>query len=301
MGAKFSALLNRHPTLKSFLIKVGKDNIGFLASAVAWSILTSLVPIMAGVVAISGLVLQGSGQERTVIDHLSGLLQGVLDYATIKQAVDATVNNTGLLGLIGLAGILWGGSNIGGAVATVFQPVFQVRGRPFIPEKLIDFTMVFVFTALMVIIVAATTAGALLDKLIAYPAYSGVTTYIITISISLLAAFVLFTFIYLVFPNTNPRFKLRNVWLGSAVAAVLFQILTLIWPLYTHFVRFDRYSALLASLLVLTAWIYFFALILLFGAEIVSFQSLRAANAEHIPIGPSPDGTVPQRTGMRRY
>jgi uncharacterized BrkB/YihY/UPF0761 family membrane protein len=45
---------------------------------------------------------------------------------------------------------------------------------------------------------------------------------------------------------------------------------------------------------VLTAWIYFFAVILIIGSEFVAFAALREAREEHETVGPAPDGTVPQ-------
>jgi len=73
---------------------------------------------------------------------------------------------TGLLSIIGVLGVLWGGSNVGGAISTVFQPIFHVKGRSFLVEKLIDVGMIIVFTALMLVIIGATAAGALLNRLI---------------------------------------------------------------------------------------------------------------------------------------
>ena len=91
------------------------------------------------------------------------------------------------------------------------------------------------------------------------------------------AAFLLFAVIYLAFPNTEPRFRLGTIWPGAAIAAVLFELLTSSWPLYAHFAHFSRYVTVLFPLLVLTAWIYFFCMILLVGAEVVAIRALREA------------------------
>jgi membrane protein len=288
-------ILDRHPDLKAFIRKLGKDNVGFLASGLAWSILTSIIAALVAVVAISSLLLQNQANRDAVVSHLSSALAGVLSRQDIQSVVMATQQHKGLLGIIGFLGILWGGSNIGGAISTVFQPVFQVRGRPFIREKLIDVGMILVFTVLLIVIVLSSTGLALLNTVITNSPFPGVAQVVVEAGIGLLAAFALFFTIYSVFPNTDPQFKLPHVWKGAAVAAVLFEILSLIFPLYIALARFSRYGAMLAAILVLTAWIYFLALILIVGAEFVAFGAIRKASREGVRAGPRPDGTVPQR------
>jgi membrane protein len=297
LGSAIDHFFGRHPQLKAFIDKFMKDNVGMLASVVAWTLFTSIVPILAGLVAISGLFLHDPGAQRVVIAHLSAALQNVFSPHEIQAMVKATVQHNGLLALIGFAGVLWGGSNVGGAISTVFQPIFQVRGRDFLKEKLLDIGMIFVLTILMLVIVGGTTAVALLDRLFG-AGQPGIITLTIGTITSLVAAFLLFAVIYTVFPNTEPRFKIRNIWPGAAIAAVLFQALTYIFPFYTKVSHFGKYAALLVPILLLTAWIYFFSLILVVGAEFVSFRALREARREGEEIGPPPDGTVPQRTDV---
>src|SRR5579872_4770770 len=280
--------LNRHPNLKAFLQKVSKDNVGALASVVAWSVLTSLVPVVVGLAAIAGFVLQSSSSQRAVQQQLSKLLQGVLSPKDIADLVNLTVQHRGLFGVIGFLGILWGAANVGGAISTVFQPIFQVRGRDFLKEKLIDIGMIFVFTALLIVVVTATTTGTFITKFVSGFPLSSELTYVIGTLIGLVAAFLLFSSIYLIYPNVKPKFTVRHVWLGSLIAAVLFEALTYTFPIYAHFAHWSHYGAVLGAILFLTAWIYFLALILVVGAEFVSFCALRDAERRHEAIGPAP-------------
>jgi membrane protein len=288
----------RHRLLKSFIDKLMKDNIGLLASVISWSFLTSAVAIVIGLVALTSLFLQSPGAQSSVIDHLSAALQGTFTRQEIQDAVKATVQNNGLLGIIGFAGIIWGGSNVGGAISTVFQPIFRVGGRSFLREKVIDVSMILLLTALLIIVVFSTTAIAFLDRLISshVPPMNG---FLLGTLVSLLAAFLLFASVYLVFPNVDRKFTARHIWSGAVTSAVLFQALTYIFPLYTSVAHLQRYGAVLGAVLLLTAWIYFFSLILLFGAEIVAFNSLLRVRPEGQPIGPIPDGTVPQHAEQR--
>ena len=299
MTSEVTEFTAKHPGPIGFFKKVLKDNIGFLASAVAWSVLTSIVPIVVGLIAIAGFALRGNpSAQQQVVKNVSNAVQGVLQPQDIQHLVTVSTQHAGLFGIVGLLGVLWGGANVGGAISTVFQPIFQVRGRSFIHEKLIDIVMIFVFAFLMIVIVVGTTASALLSKLFSsVPLPPGIVQFVIGTGVALLAAFLLFSVIYIVFPNAETKYKLRNVWWGALLAAILFELLTFIFPIYTKYAHFTKYGSLLASLLLLTAWIYFFAMIMLLGAEVVAFQALREANKEDDSIGPSPDGSVPQRMG----
>jgi membrane protein len=294
---RFKRFFDAHPRLKAFIGKVSKDNIGMLASVVSWALLTSIVPIVVGLLGISGLILRSPDLHRSVVDHLHLALAGALSRGDIEGLVRVTIQHSGLFAVIGFLGVLWGGANVGGAISTVFQPIFQVGGRSFVKEKAIDVAMIFVLTLMMLIIVGATTASAMLDRLVAAH-LPGIVSIGLGLAVSLLAAFLLFLVIYIVFPNVQPRYRMANVWRGTAISAVLFQILSLIFPVYAAFSHFTKYGAILGALLVLTAWIYFFSLILVVGAQVIAFATIRDAEREGEPVGTMPDGTVPQRTDV---
>jgi len=237
--------------------------------------------------------------QQSVITHMGAALQGVLKPQDLKNLVAASTQHTGILGIIGFLGVLWGGSSVGGAISTVFQAVFEVKGRSFIKEKLIDIGMIFVFTALLIVIIVGTTAGALVKQLFTSFSLPVPVTFVIGTVISLFAAFLLFASIYLVFPNVEGRFKRVSVVKGALVAAVLFEILTYIWPLYAHFAHFSSHGALLGAIAVLMAWIYFFAIIMVLGAEVVAFGAIDEAKAQQEEVGPEPEASVPQHTVLR--
>jgi membrane protein len=286
--------------IKAIFNKVMKDSLGTLAAIVSWSVLTSIVPITVGLIAISGFFLKSNpSAQQSVINHLSQALQGVLTPKDLANLVHATIQHSGLLGIVGLLGVLWGGSSVGGAISTVFQAVFEVKGRSFIVEKLIDIAMIFVFTILMVVIIAGTTAGSIIKKLFTGFALPGVATFAIGTAISLIAAFLLFATIYAVFPNVETRFKLANVWKGAVVAAVLFEILSFIFPLYVRYAHFQKDGAILGALVLLMAWVYFFSITMLVGAEVVAISALNEANKQDEAVGPRPDDVVPQQEVLR--
>lgn len=287
--------LDKHPDVKNFIDKVMRDNVGMLASVVAWSVLTSVVPILIGLLALTGIILHGNASaQQSVESHLAQAFGNEFSPTEMQSLIKLTVRHTVLLTILGFLGILWGGSYVGGSFSTVFQPIFHTRGRNFFREKLIDVSMIFVFAVLMIIIVAGTIAVALLNRLLTSVHVPGLALFLVGTAISLVAGFLLFALIYLVFPHTKPRFRFGHVWRGAAIAAVLFQILSYIFPIYSSLTHLTRYSVVIGSLLVLAAWIYFFALILVIGAEFVAIPALQEARRNGVGIGPPSDDTVPQ-------
>jgi membrane protein len=292
--------LERAVSIKKIFQKVMKDNLGSLGAIVSWSVLTSVVPITVGLIAISGLVLRNNpSAQQSVVSHLSQALQGVITPDDIRRLISASTQHTGILGLVGLVGVLWGGSSVGGAIATAFQAIFEVNSRNFFIEKLIDIAMIFVFTALMLVVLLGTAAGALVKQLFTTLAIPDFAAFAVGTAISLCAAFLLFESIYLVFPNVKPRLKFRDSWKGAVVAAVLFEILSYIWPLYAKFARFQKDGAILGSLVLLMAWVYFFSMTMLVGAEVVAISALGEASNSGPEVGPQPGESVPQHKVLR--
>jgi membrane protein len=258
-----------------------------------------VVPIVVGLVAISGIFLRDPSSQHAVVDHLSNALQGTLQPKDIQLLVTTSIRHQSIFAIIGFVGIAWGGSNVGGSFSTVFQPIFEVNGRDILKEKALDVGMIPVFVALMMVIIVGTTAGALITRIFPSGTIGSGTTFIVGTSISLAAAFLLFSILYIVFPNAQPRFTIRHVWRGALVAAILFQVLSFIWPLYTQLSHFSRYGAVIAPMIVLAAWIYFFSVILMFGAELIAFAAIGEANRTGKPVGPQPENFVPSHTMMR--
>jgi YihY family inner membrane protein len=268
-----------------------------LAGYLSWAVLTSMVPLIAGLVAITGFILRDPQTQQTVIQHLAAATQG-FNAQDISAIVKGSAQHAGLLGIIGFLGILWGGSNVGGAISTIFQAIFEVSGRSFIKEKLIDIGMIFVFAALMIVIVAGSSAAPLLSGMLSIVPLPGV-AFVIGLLITFLAACLLFAAIYVAFPNIQPPFRFGNIWKGAIVAGVLFTILSQVWNIYAQFQHFNKYGAIFSALLVLTAWIYFFSMILVVGAEVVAYNAIEEAKRRGEQIGPEPQESVPQHDVLR--
>src|SRR5689334_11069479 len=113
-----------------------------LAGCLAWNILTSVVPIVVGLVAVSSRFVRSPSVQHQVITHLSQALQVVFSPSEIQLMVRASLQHQGLLWIVGLLGVLWAGSNVGGAFSATFRAICESQARSFIKEKLLDIGIV---------------------------------------------------------------------------------------------------------------------------------------------------------------
>jgi membrane protein len=200
--------------------------------------------------------------------------------SALPSSVSATINLgalqqnlvhiTGPLTLISLAGLVWGGSNLFSSMEDVFSIFFRTKGRAFLLQKIMAIGMVVILAILLPLSLAASslvTADSSAFRSVLPSPLSNVLSIVGPLT-SLFVLWVLFLIFYMVVPNTKVPF--RDAWRGALAAAVLFALFNLLFPLYFKLFLHGngRYGAVAASLLVLIAWLWFFALITVIGAQI---------------------------------
>jgi membrane protein len=281
----------------TFLEKVRKDNLRFLTEAVAWAMLVSVVPIAIGMLAVTGMLFQHSSQQAVIAKFISGAFRGVLKPHYLNHLVTVTLGHSAIAGIIAIVGVMWAADQVGFGISCAFEAIFEVRARRFVAERLIHIGMFLVFVALLFLIVGATVMKSVVTRDLGSSTGVWLIGFPITTLVSLSAAFVLFAVVYMVYPNTDTRLRFRHVWKGALAAAVLFQILTFVWPLYVE--SLSKYGGILVPLLILILWIYFFATIMLLGAEVVAIAAIRDGNRRGESIGAPPDGSAPGHSVLR--
>ncbi len=274
---------------KTFFKKVSNDWAFNLAGMLAYNLMMTIFPIILAIVSITGLLLGGLGVQDTVVRSLSSALP-----SNISKTVDlgAIVKNlhqaSGLLGLISLLGLIWGGSNLFSIMEACFDIIFRASQRSFVWQKLMSIGMVMIFAILaplMAVASSLTAAASGIAKLLPFdipglPFILG----LLGPLFSILAAFILFLSIYIVVPNMKVSFK--NAWRGAIVSAVLMTAITMLYPFYvSHFLSTGQYGATAGFAIVILTWFWFFSVILLVGAEVNSFWALGQRPSEaDIPL-----------------
>src|SRR5919201_38808 len=232
-------------TLKTFTQKFSNDWSMNMVSLLTYNLLTTIFPLLLAILTAALYVLGSLSPQafHEVVTKMSSALPssmtGAINLNTLQKSL---VHITGPLTLISLAGMVWGGSNLFSSMENVFSIVFRTKSRAFLPQKLMAVGMVVILAVLLPLSLAASslvTAGSSTFGSVLPSPFNIVLTIVGPLT-SLFVLWVLFLLIYMVVPNTTVRFG--GAWRGAMAAA--------------------------ASLLVLVAWLWFFALITVIGAQI---------------------------------
>ncbi|TMD10029.1 MAG: YihY/virulence factor BrkB family protein [Chloroflexi bacterium] len=274
------------------------------AIIIAWNALFAMFPVVLVVAAILGIVLQVAGITTTQIyTRLLSLIP--TNPQTVQELVKVLAGvkeQTGLLALVGLGGLVWGGSALFGAMEQAFAIVYHVRPRRFIPGKLMSVAMIFLFTILAGVAVTTSSVLPALNQLPNVPAFlAGDAAALLQLLIGIVAGFILYLVIYFVVPNR--RLHLGQVWPGALVAGILFEVVTLIFPIYLSINKgLNAYGKTFGLFFLLMTFFYFVGLITVVGVEVNSV--LHPVNADQsAPEAPppnlAPESARPLRPGIR--
>jgi membrane protein len=256
------------------------DNCSQMSAAISYYVLFSLFPLLVFVVGVMGVLLQDSSLQQDLIDSILKLIplsqdQGRNDVTEAVRGVAGV--GSGALGLLGLLGMAWSGSNMFGVVRRSLNVAYDLDvHRPFVRQKLLDLTMTLAFAPFFLSSLAATAflriarqasadvpvAGSLSQKL-------GFGWDLSSLMIPIVLSFIAFSFLYWFVPNA--RIRLRDVWPGALLAALLFEAVKVGFGVYLE--NFSNYDVVFGSLGAVVAflfWVYLSASILLLGAEVAS-------------------------------
>ncbi len=265
-------------SLQEFFTKFGNDWSMTLAAALAYNLLTAIFPIAVALIAIAGFILGTldlKSQDQLIIALQSVFPSAINSGDLIKTILQQLAKASGFLGIIAVFVAVFGGSRLFILIEGCFDIIYRVRPRTLIPQNIMAIGMLLLFIVLVPIMIFASTGPALVLSILQKTPLSLIPGSPVIFGLggilgSLLVSFVLFEAIYIVVPNQ--RISFRNSWLGAVFAAILMQIYLTLFPLYAA--RFlGGYVGQAGFAVILLAFFYYFAVILLFGAEINAYFS----------------------------
>lgn len=258
---------------------------GDRAAAVAFNALLALIPLILVVVSLGGLALQADDLLQAT---LHALLWAVPE-ADADAAIDALLQareGSGVLGLVGLIGFAWAGSNFVLCLARSLNRVYGAPDRHLVHERLRAVAIVAVLAVFALAAFFLATLPTLFVRGDVAPVFAAwalaqvelkVASYLVAVA----AALALFFSIYRVLPNAGQR--LRDVWPGSATATLLFVLLLQAFPIYLRLVGgASRYGAFFGFIPLLVVWFSALAHVLLFGAYVNASYHRRCLGAAEI-------------------
>ncbi len=252
-----------------------QDGAPDLAASIAYSALFSIFPLLLGVVAAAGLIVDEAVVRRAIVETLARIAPPATA-EFVDRSVQEAIRLRGTFGMLAIVGLFWSATAVASTVRNALNRVLSVvQPRPYLFRKLID--LILVVLAGTFLILSLITSAATLRLISAFP---GLASLIVTLETSTLARLastvgpvilstLTFLVIYLYLPNV--RLRWTNAISGALVAGLFFEGIkqAFFWYLQT-FARYQLVYGSLTGIIVFLVWMYLSSAILLFGAELAA-------------------------------
>lgn len=265
--------------------------ISLQAMSLVYTTLITLVPLLA----ISFSVLKGFGVHNKIEPFLQSLLEGLGPdkSAEVTQKVIEFVDNVnvGVLGVIGLAFLLYAVIALMQKIEAAFNYIWRVAEDRTFAQRFSDYLSVLLMGPLLVFISAGiTTAVRTSEVAVQIGAFTG-TTLLYNVGTLLLPWLVLsigFTFFYVYMPNTKVR--VTSAFAGALAAGFLWKVTGYVFSVFiAGSVNYVAIYAAFATIIVLMIWLYAGWLIILIGSNIAFYvQYPRYLRVSREPLSLTP-------------
>ena len=274
--------------VKAMWLKMGRDDLFFLAGGVAFSILLAGVPFFLLLASGLGYALNKSADASSgaAVDFIQNLFPTMWSGSgsLVDPILHDVVRTRGTAGIFGAVAFIWFSTRLFGSMRSVLLHVYEVpEHHGMVWGKLVD-TMLTIATTVLIVVWVAVSAY------IALARSNGVAllnrwglhaeqvmmplTYLAgrVIAFALLVA--LFMALYKLLPNRPVRWNQAAV--GGVSSAALFEIARSVFSFVVH--HYDPaswYTGTLAAVIVVMFWVYYAALIFVIGGELSQVYELR--------------------------
>jgi membrane protein len=261
-----------------FVKKIQDDQAPNLAALLAWGTLSAMLPLMLGILTMAGLVLRDPERLNQVFDTIVTLVPQQASGPLTEALEGVRTSAAAPAGVIAILLLLFNGSAFFSNMASVFDHAYHVESRNFIMQRVVSIVMLIITTSLLVISTLSLGLGSIVDNLpLGALPVGPVLGRVVTWSISILSAFLLFVLLYKVLPNANQGW--RNVLPGALLGTVLFFVILGVFPLYVTFFPPNQAYAVFGVFLVFTFFLYLLGFVFVLGAELNAFLQEPARSA----------------------
>jgi membrane protein len=272
-----------------------------MGAALAYYTLFSIAPLLLIVIAVAGLVFGADAARGEIMAQLQGLMGD--DGARAVQGLLEAAHKPGqgaLATAIGAVFLLIGATTVFGELQDALDRIWRAPARrrsgvwTLLRSRLLSFGMILGIGFLLMVSLIAGAALAALGRLWG-PMFASfeVLGHAIDFVIGFAMTTVVFALIYKIMPRV--RIRWHDVWIGSAVTAMLFTVGKLLIGLYIGKSGVTSVFGAAGSLAAVLVWVYYSAQIFLMGAEFTWVYAHTFGSLKGQPLRPAE--VVPTRSG----
>ena len=246
-----------------------EDEAPSMGAALAFYTLFSLAPLLILVLAIAGFVIGDEAAGGLLFEELSKLfgengakaIQAVLAAASDKQS--------GIIAAaISFLTLILGATTVFGELTSDLNRIWKVKARKaggvwgLVRSRVLSLGMVITIGFLLLVSLVLNAAVSAVGE-----SWGGskLALQIGTFGVSIIVETLLFAVIYKVLPNVNIAW--RDVWIGAAATAVLFEVGKLLIALYLGKGAVSSAFGAAGTLVAVIVWVYYSAQVFFLGAE----------------------------------
>ena len=245
-----------------------------MGAALAYYTMFSVAPLLLIVVSVAGLVFGEDAARGQIYGQLHSLMgePGASAVQALLQSVRKPTE--GVIGtVIGFAILLVGATSVFGELQDALDRIWRAPARSktsglwsLVRARLLSFGMILGLGFLLMVSLVLSAALSALGNWWA-PLFGGweVLAQVVNFVLSFALVTAIFAMIYKIMPRVHVRW--HDVWIGSAVTAMLFTIGKLLIGLYIGKSSVTSGFGAAGSLAVVLVWVYYSAQIFLMGAE----------------------------------
>lgn len=251
------------------LIRAGQrashDHVKDMGASIAFFSFFSLFPLLVGIVAAAGYFVDPADVQVRLDQLLADKFPGSASF--VRDNVEALIELRHAAGVASIVGLLWSANKMSGAVSRGINHALDAkRNVPSILSPLRNFAMTLGISTLLFLSAAVSTFLDLLPRF-DLPLVGEVGTH----AASYLFVFAMLALLYKLVPYQRPSWK--EVLPGALVGALFYELGKSVFALYVENVaNLQAVYGSLTSIIVLLLWLYFSALVLLFGAELIAVR-----------------------------
>ena len=265
------------------------DNIMRLGAALAFYTTVAVAPLLVLTIAMAGTVFGKSDARQQVIGEIERLAGSQASAAVAAVNGPATTTSGLLATLIGVGTMIFGTLGVFNQLQDALNAIWRVPPKPaagwwhFLKGRLFSLATVMVTGFLLLV---SLVASAMLSWLGTQTAQRFdlpvVGLELVNNAISFGVVTALFALVFRLLPDTPVR--LRHVWIGAGVTALLFTVGKTLLGFYLGRASLTSAYGAAGSLLVLLLWCYYAAQIVFFGAEFTRVTALSDGGRDFTPF-----------------
>ncbi len=264
-----TSLKSLWPVLKQAVNSWLEDRAPSMGAALAYYSAFSIAPLLIIVITVAGIFFGRDAAQEAIVGQLQGLL-GEGGGTAVKDILKSSSDlGSGVTLAVGVAALLLGATTAFVELQDDLDRIWKAKPRVgsgimnLIRSRLMSFGMVLLIGFLLTVSLALSAGVAAIGSAMFGDAEAVV--HLVTFGLSFGIITLLFAMIFKVLPNVDIDW--RDVWIGAAITALLFEIGKILIGLYIGKSSVASSFGAAGPFVVLIVWLYYSTQIFLLGAE----------------------------------